>query len=122
MSLLLLTYGYDINRLTHGSIYIFSNRMQRTLNVLFVESCASNPSSSTVTLEVDSSNANVEGLIATSSGTTTTSSDACDNVSYPKQKQSKSMMKMSISQTILFPLLFLSWYAKDQLRKLGISL
>ena len=71
MSLLLLTYGYVIGRLTHGSIYIFSNRMQRTLNVLFVESCASNTSSSSVTSEVDSSNANVEGPIATSSGTTT---------------------------------------------------
>ena len=84
MSLLLLTYGYGIGWLTHGSIYIFSNRMQRTLNVLFVERCASNTSSSTVTSEVDSSNANVEGPIATSSGTTTKSSDAYDNVSYPE--------------------------------------
>ena len=97
--------------------------MQRKLDVLSVESCASNTSSSTVTSEVDSSNANVDGPIATSSGTGTRSSGACDNVSYPEAEtveiDDEDELKSKYFVSTSF---FLSWYAKDQLKKNGCFL
>jgi len=106
--------------------------MQRTLDldVLFVESRASNTSrpSSTVpvTSEVNSSNVDGPMPIATSSGTVLVLDLLVHVIMFLilKHKQLKLMMKvkMSLSQNILFPLLFLSWYAKDQLKEIGCFL
>ena len=68
-------------------------------------------------------NANVDGPIATSSGTATRSSGACDNVSYPETETIEIDDEDELKPKYFVPtFFFLSWYAKDQLKEIGCSL